>query len=417
MQNKILNILSIIAAISLLGILLTQGIWLKKSTTTINQQFDYRANQMLENVLNELKIFSDTSISIEKHKINGDLTFFHVIDTSLLKKLLIKHCDYLNLPNQFEYALVNTESLNILSSTKSFELWQEKEAYKICLSCIWKKENIHLSVFYPEKKKMLMSRLIGWVILSLIFSISALGAFVFIVLTYNKQKKIDVIKNDFVNNMTHELKTPLATISVAAEVLQQSGNLTENKYLKKYIGIILDENKRMRKVVEKVLDTATMETGQVTLNKEDVDIHSVICKTANSFYIESFPKNGDLFFDLNAKNPIIKGDALHIRNIISNLVDNAIKYSGDNLQLKISSLNQDGFLKLTVADNGKGISKEAIRKVFDKFYRVPSGNLHNVKGFGLGLYYVKTMMEAHNGYIEINSQLQKGTKISLYLPQ
>ncbi len=417
MQNKVLNILSIIAAISLLGILFTQGIWLKKSTTAINQQFDYRANQMLENVLNELQISLDSNKSIRQPISPGSHKLFYIIDTSLLDKLLIKHSEYLNLPNSFEYALINSESLAILYATAGYEFSQEKEAYKVCLTSLCKNKNVHLSVFYPEKRKMLVSRLIGWVILSFIFSVSALGTFVFIVLKYNKQKKIDVIKNDFVNNMTHELKTPLATISVAAEVLQQTGSQTDNKYLKKYSGIILDENRRMRKVVEKVLDIATMETGQLILNKEEIDIHSIICKTANNFYIESFPKNGDLFFDLNAKNSIIKGDALHIRNIISNLIDNAIKYSEDNLRLKISSLNIDNFLKLSVSDNGKGISKQAIDKVFEKFYRVPSGNLHNVKGFGLGLYYVKTMTEAHNGYVEITSQPEKGTNISLYLPQ
>ncbi len=335
----------------------------------------------------------------------------------MLYSLLTKYSYYHNLDTILNYALLYSENNKILHASEDFEIWQEDEAYKVCLSCIWKKEYIHLSVFFPNKKQTIRGSLIVWVFISLVFTLASIGAFIFIVINFFKQKKIVEIKNDFVNNMTHELKTPLSTISVASEVLLQAKESVDSKKVHKYSKIIFDENHRMRKLVDKVLNIATLEKDRLEIEPEEIDIHALICKTVSNFCLEACDENVKVDYDLNAQNPHVNADTLHLRNIFNNLIDNAIKYSEQNPEITIATENINGELNIRVSDKGKGIPRDAASKVFDKFYRVPVGNIHNVKGFGLGLYYVKTMMEAHGGRVEIMSNLHKGTRIDLFLPQ
>jgi two-component system phosphate regulon sensor histidine kinase PhoR len=417
MKSRSLHIISIITGISLIGILLTQGIWLGNTISTAEKQFDHRADQMLTNVLEELQTYSDTSKNIEKHLVIGDLNFFDVVDTVLLENLLYKYAAYHKLDTVLSYALIFTENKAVLYTSNNFATEHEKEAYKVCLSCIWKKEYIHLSVFFPNKNKNIRGKLVFWIFLSLLFTLVITGTFIFVLVTYYRQKKIAEIKNDFVNNMTHELKTPLSTISVASEVLMQVNGHEENNKVKKYSRIIFDENHRMRKLVDKVLNIATLDNGRVEIEIEETDMHATICKTVNNFCLEACDADVKVDYQLNAENAIVKADPIHIRNIMNNLIDNAIKYSPAAPEITIVSENHNGHLIISVSDKGKGISKESQKKVFERFYRVPSGNIHNVKGFGLGLFYVKTMVEAHKGRVEITSALNRGTTVKLILPQ
>jgi two-component system, OmpR family, phosphate regulon sensor histidine kinase PhoR len=417
MNNRSLNIISIIAGISLIGILITQGTWLRITTAAAEQHFNHRADQMLNNIVKELQTYADTSERISLLAKNDKLHFYDKIDTVLLKSLINKYAQYHMLDSVLSYALITSSSGKILFASENFNISQEEKAYKVCLSCIWKKEYIHLSVYFPNKTKNIIGSFIIWVVVSLLFTLATIGAFVFIILSIYKQKKIAEIKNDFVNNMTHELKTPLSTISVASEVLMQMQNNPDNNKVKKYSKIIFDENHRMRKLVDKVLNIATMDKGRITIDKEETDIHQTICKTVSNFCLEACSEEVKINYQLNAENPIIQADLLHVRNIINNLIDNAIKYSTITPIITISTNNVPGYLKISISDQGKGIPKDALNKVFDKFYRVPSGNIHNVKGFGLGLFYVKSMIEAHNGKVEIQSVLKKGTNIDLYIPQ
>lgn len=415
MKTKRLNIISIIAGISLIGILLTQGLWLHKTNTNAQKNFDHRTDQMLTDVLSELENFSDTSETIQIHYEKGDLCFYDVVDTLLLKKLLYKYANYHKLDTIFNYALVESQGQKVVHSSEFFDISQEEEAYKVCLSCIWKKEYIHLSLFFPGKAKFIRGSLIIWIFLSVLFTITTLAAFIFIIISIYRQKKDSEIKTDFVNNMTHELKTPLATISVASEVLMK--NNTDTDKTRKYSKIIFDENHRMRKLVEKVLNIATLDSNRQVIELAECDMHATICKTISNFCLEACADDTKIDYKLEAKDPIIHADLLHIRNVLNNLVDNAIKYSEDTPQITISTKTITNYIKISVSDKGKGIPKDGIKKVFDKFYRVPSGNIHNVKGFGLGLFYVKSIIEAHNGRVEIDSQLNKGTTVNLYLPQ
>lgn len=415
MKTNSLNIISIVAGVSLFGILITQGLWLHKTSTNAEKNFDHRADQMLTNVVDELETYSDTSSFVQTHMNDDDLCFYDVVDTTLLRTLIYKYTYYHKLDTSLSFALIETESNKILHATKNFDLTDKEEAYKVCLSCIWKKEYIHLSVYFPEKQKIIRTSLIGWVFLSVLFTLATLGAVIFIIFSIYKQKKIAEIKNDFVNNMTHELKTPLSTISVASEVLMK--NNSDNIKISKYSKIIFDENHRMRKLVDKVLNIATLDRSNQVIDKTETDIHSTICKTISNFCFEACNDEAKINYQLDAEDPIIQADLLHLRNIVNNLIDNAVKYSDETPDITIKTENINDFLKISVVDKGKGIPKEALKKVFDKFYRVPSGYIHNVKGFGLGLYYVKSIIEAHNGRVEIHSAVNKGTTVELYLPQ
>lgn len=417
MRHRILLFLIISAGVSLLGILLTQSFWLKRTLEITERQFDHRANMMLSDVVEELKTYADTSNHIIMHLEQGNLGLFDVIDTLLLNKLIQKYSVYHELDTILSYALVVTESEDILFTNNNFLPEYEKDAYKLCLSCVWQKEYIHLSVFFPERYKSITHELIIWIFMSLVFILTTAVAFVAVVYNFFQQKKLAEIKNDFINNMTHELKTPLSTISVTSEIMLNTFNDSNNSKLARYSKIIFDENHRMRKLVDKVLNISTMERGQIVMEKEKFDIHNLIYKVVEVFSLETCLKEIKVDYSLNAASPIVVADKMHIRNILNNLMDNAVKYSGDTPKIKIETESADGFILISVSDNGIGIPREAHGKIFEKFYRVPSGNIHNVKGFGLGLYYVKTTIMAHGGKVEVQSTINKGTKVIIYLPQ
>lgn len=417
MKNKHLKIISIASAVSLLGIIISQSFWLKKNIEVAEKQFNHRASQMLDDIVSELQTYADTSKHVLEHIEKNNLQIFDVIDTVLLDELAKKYAMYHQLDTVFCYALVVTTNPRIVYTPNDFIMDYEPEAYKVCLSCLWQKEYIHLSVYFPNREKNIFGKITVWVGLSGLFLLTTVLAFVYILYSIYRQKRITEIKNDFINNMTHELKTPLSTISVASEVLMSSSTEIENERIAKYSKIIFNENQRMRKLVEKVLNVATLERGMLKIDKEEIDVHNTLYNVVESFCFEACSKPVKVQYDFKAKNPVVAADKLHFRNILNNLVDNAVKYSDKEPQIRICTSNIDKYIKISVSDKGKGIPKDSINKVFEKFYRVPSGNIHNVKGFGLGLYYVKTMVDAHEGKIEIQSTLNKGTTVSIFLPQ
>ncbi len=416
MNYKVLRILIFSTALSLLGILVTQFFWLKKTYKLAEKQFKHRTDKMLNDVVDELKTYADTSLIIQE-KSEYEVSLFDVVDTVLLHELVQKYTKYHMLNSTYSYGLVSSSSGELIYSKHNFTLYLDQFSNKVCLSCLWKKEYIHLSIFFPEKEKHILGKQVLWIILSTLFILIIISAFSFMVWSIYRQKKISEIKNDFVNNMTHELKTPLSTISVASEVLMKTAGYSDNKRLNKYSRVIYEENQRMKKLVDRVLNIATLERNMVAIEKEKIKIHDTIYKMVESFCFEACNKDVDVKYNLNAKNDVVYADKLHLRNILNNLVDNAVKYSTGQPSLTVKTENIDGFFKLSIADKGKGIPKDSVKKVFDKFYRVPSGNIHDVKGFGLGLFYVKSMIEAHDGKIDIQSTLNKGTCVTVCFPQ
>lgn len=265
--------------------------------------------------------------------------------------------------------------------------------------------------------KNLVLRNISWMIAGAIFfTLMIVAAFYVTIYALLRQKKLSEIKNDFINNMTHEFKTPLATISLAVDALRNDKVSQDKTKMDYFSGIIKEENKRMNKHVETILQAALMDRQELQLNKKPLHTHAILEQVLENYTLQLQDKNGRIDVSLNAKRDLIEGDEVHIRNLISNLIDNAVKYSKENLVLKISSTSNNRFLVMRFEDNGIGMSKETVRRIFEKFYRAHTGNIHNVKGFGLGLSYVKTIIDAHDGKIKVESTLGKGSCFTIELP-
>jgi two-component system phosphate regulon sensor histidine kinase PhoR len=240
--------------------------------------------------------------------------------------------------------------------------------------------------------------------------------FTYTVKTIFEQKRLAEMKTDFINNMTHELKTPIATITLASEALL---DLTENpqfKFISRYSQTILTENERMRNNVDRILNTALLESRDFKLEKHQLDAHYVINKILLQLDLRLKSRLAKVNVSLNASNPIIVADETHLANVINNLLDNAIKYSNNELVIDIETVNLDEGLLIRISDNGIGMSIHEQKRAFEKFFRANTGDVHNVKGFGLGLSYVKSIVDAHKGYINLSSEIGKGTRFEIYFP-
>ena len=253
---------------------------------------------------------------------------------------------------------------------------------------------------------------------SLIFTVVLLITFIFTIYIVFRQKKLTEMKNDFINNMTHEFKTPISTISLAAQMLNDPAVGKSPVMFQHISGVINDETKRLRFQVEKVLQMSMFDRQKATLKMKDLDINELITGVVNTFALKVERYNGKIETDLNAEHALISADEMHITNVIFNLMDNAVKYkrADTDLLLTVKTWNEPGKVVISIQDNGIGIKKENLKKIFDKFYRVHTGNLHDVKGFGLGLAYVKKIITDHKGTIRAESELNVGTKFIIALP-
>ena len=273
-----------------------------------------------------------------------------------------------------------------------------------------------MMVIVPNVKKIVLGQ-IKWMIFgSVIFTLMIIAAFFVTVNALLRQKKLSAIKNDFINNMTHEFKTPLATISLAVDALRNEKVLADREKTEYFSGIIKEENKRMNKHVETILQSALLDRQEVKLSLKPLAVHAVINEVLENFELQLQSRGAKAEVQLNAAQDIIAGDEVHFTNLISNLIDNAIKYSKENLIIRVTTHSTNKHIVIRIEDNGIGMTKETQRRIFEKFYRAHTGNLHNVKGFGLGLSYVKTMVDAHNGKIRVDSTLGKGTSFTIEIP-
>ena len=253
---------------------------------------------------------------------------------------------------------------------------------------------------------------------SLIFTLVLLVTFVFTIYIIFRQKKLTEMKNDFVNNMTHEFKTPISTISLAAQMLNDPAVGKSPAMFQHISTVINDETKRLRFQVEKVLQMSMFDRQKATLKMKEIEVNELIRGVVNTFALKVERYNGSIETNLQAEEAVVMADEMHLTNVIFNLMDNAVKYKRQDVDLKltVATRNEQGKLVITVQDNGIGIKKENLKKIFDKFYRVHTGNLHDVKGFGLGLAYVKKIITDHKGAIRAESELGVGTKFIIVLP-
>ncbi len=272
-----------------------------------------------------------------------------------------------------------------------------------------------LHLYFPKKNIFLIKKI--WLLLStsIVFTLLIIFCFVFAVKVIFKQRQLSEITNDFISNMTHELKTPVATISLACEALLDP-DMRKLPSVQRYLYAIKDENTRLSNQIERVLQIARLDRKDFKLKPSLVDLNQIIRTAVKNIALQVDDRGGHITLSLQANRSIIEADEVHLTNIIHNLLDNANKYSPTKPEISISLSHMAQGVKIVVFDKGQGISKESLAKIFDKFYRVPTGNVHNVKGFGLGLSYVKTTVEAHHGKISVKSEQGKGSSFTVMLP-
>ena len=353
-----------------------------------------------------------------------------------MRKLIDRVFDDYNLEADYEYAIYKHDGEEDLTSMFSFVLGDHGSTLDYELTgCIDPKERghawatltchmdladndgYHLAVFFPDKDTYIYNQASGSLILSIIFIVLLLGCFAYTLLVIQKQKKLSVIKNDFINNLTHEFKTPIASISLATSMLQRDKERLDERRQANYLRLIETESKRLEGQVDKVLQIAMIDSGNFSLDKKELDIHEIIERVVEGMNLIVNKRKGSIQLYLQASRSRVMADETHLVNIIYNLVDNALKYTLDIPEIIITTRDGADGLEVSIKDNGIGIGEEIQKYIFDKFYRAETGDVHNVKGFGLGLSYVKKIIEAHAGKIDLQSELNQGSEFRLYFPQ
>jgi two-component system phosphate regulon sensor histidine kinase PhoR len=317
----------------------------------------------------------------------------------------------------FEFAVIKEGKISSESSEKHSGNDFMKSPYKVRLfSDNLIQQNMILSVVFPERTNYVLGSMTWMLGGSMLFSLFIFATFALSLFFILRQKRISEIKSDFINNMTHEFKTPIATISLAADTITNPKVISDEKSVRHFIGMIKKENSRMNKQVETILQIASLDKKEIDFKFGNTQMHSIIEKAIETIEIQVQQKHGKIRTSLEAAEDTVFGDAGHLTNLVHNLLDNAIKYSPEYPDISVNTLNRDGGIVMSVADRGIGMSKSVQSKIFERFYRQASGDIHDVKGFGLGLNYVKAIVDAHKGVITVISEPGKGSKFEIYLP-
>lgn len=349
--------------------------------------------------------------------IHGSRNIHERLDRITLDTLLKKELKSRGITIPYQYIVKNSSNMIFASFAENSIPNFIRDSYRVQLfPSDLQPQNHFLFVHFPDTQGFILSNM--WTVFgsSILLILMIGGIFYTSLNTMLKQKKLATIKNDFINNMTHEFKTPISTISLAVEVMKDNEVKKDSSKMNRYLNIIQDENRRLGTQVEKVLQMALLDKGNVKLKLERVNLHENIEQVLTNLSVQIEQKNGQVKLELDAEDSEIEADEVHLTNIIYNLLDNANKYSPESPDITIRTENEEGFLKITIADKGIGMNKEQLNKIFERFYRVPTGNLHDVKGFGLGLSYVKKMVESHQGMIQVESKPGEGSSFEVYLP-
>jgi len=353
---------------------------------------------------------------IVKRMLVEEEQLIHKVSSAQMESLLTQKLSERGVNMYFEYA-VYEEGKKPIHQSENFNEYEDCKYFRSSLfpGNVFNPSS-YISVYFPDEREHFrksMGMMGGSSLLITLFIITMFSLTLFIIF---KQKRLSEMKNDFVNNMTHELKTPISTISLASQMLNDRSIPDEQKNLGQISRIIQAESKQLGFQVERVLQMAIFDHGELKLKSQEVDLHDVIETVAQNILLQLDRRNGKLEFLPEAETAVVHGDLMHLTNVISNLLENAMKYTSRTPEISIATKNENFQVVISVSDNGIGISKENQKRIFDKFYRVPTGNVHNVKGFGLGLSYVKLIVEQHGGDISLKSELNKGSRFDIHLP-
>jgi two-component system, OmpR family, phosphate regulon sensor histidine kinase PhoR len=352
------------------------------------------------------------------NKMVSEVTTWDVrqIDEQLIFDVLKKELQQSNIPLDFEYGIIRDSlvsfPMEVNDSTAVVNSVFQANLYP---NDIFQK-NIKLAVFFPGKDGFIYRSLNWLLVASFLFSLIILVTFALSIFYILRQKKVSEMKSDFINNMTHEFKTPIATISVATDSISNDKVLNDPERIKYFTGMIKKENTRMNRQVEDILTIARLDRKEFNFHWEAIDVHDLISDAVQGIELQIEKRGGKIILELQAANSVVTTDKIHCTNVIYNLIDNANKYSSDAPQIKVRTQNLAKGVLISVEDKGIGMNKSVQAKIFERFYRQTTGNIHNVKGFGLGLSYVKAVVEANKGNISVSSEAGKGSKFDVFLP-
>jgi two-component system, OmpR family, phosphate regulon sensor histidine kinase PhoR len=421
MKVKYINLVILVTALSLLGMVVTRFYWINNAFELNKKQFENQVKLSLRTIVNHFENPAEDTcikgISMCRLAARSDSELVAELNAKKIDSLVISEFDNLKPGKDFVYAVIDKKNRNIIlnpSGKYKTELLTSK--HTASLNCEYKPEALVLAMFFPFENGIILNEMYIWLVLSLLFLITLIIGFSISVISLVKQKKLSEMKSDFVNNMTHELKTPISTISLASEMLLNPRVMESPEKARRYASIIYNENARLKRQVEQVLQIAVIDKGEYKLRKKEIDVHRILESILKSFAIVVKKRNGFIISQLTAKDHEIFADKDHFSNVIMNILDNAEKYSPDIPEIIVKTTNIAGGIVISIEDKGIGISRENKDQIFKNLYRVPTGNIHNVKGFGLGLYYAKTIVEAHHGRINVDSESRKGSCFNIFFP-
>lgn len=439
MNTRSIRILVLLAIVSVVGIVISQIYWLDKAFEVQENQLGLRNEQGIadEKRFNDRVVIALSNVADEILTITNDpaelfqavkqvkpnyytVAINDTLHPYLLESLLTSEFQKRNIQEDFEYGIYDCFNDSIVYGN-FVDYGEDSSAVSSSVKpdIKWDRDGHYFSIYFPNRAVFEpdenKNQYGGWAFFTVLVSIVFVffGYSVYLIL---RQKRLSEMKTDFINNMTHELKTPISTISLSSEVLMDDQTLADPQRLKQYATIIYNENTRLKTQVEKVLQLAALDNENIQLKLEPLDVHRVIGQAVEAVQLTIGDRDGRIECHLEADQSTIQADVVHMTNVLYNLLDNAIKYSKEGPQIVVETRNENGALFITVADQGIGIAKEDQKHIFDKFYRVPTGNIHDVKGFGLGLYYVKLMAKEHGGRIRVESTPGKGSRFILSLP-
>ena len=419
MRKNAIRFVVLLGTISVIGIVVIQIYWVRQAFNLREKQFNQTIQIALRNVAEKMADYGQFSLPQQDiiHQVSSDYYAVNLnndINAKILEYYLINEFDKLGINTDFEYGIYDCSSDkmvygNYISSGGIVENKSIKPLPKV------DKLTYYFEVYFPERSSYIVSKIDSWIVSSLIllFVIVFFGYALFVIL---QQKRFSEVQRDFINNMTHEFKTPISTIAIASETISDSAIISTPERLFTYAGIIHEEAGRLNRQVERVLQTAKAEMKDFKLSKEKINLRELIAAVAASFNVKAQSSKGEIILELHAENPVVKADKQHLTNVIFNLLDNAFKYTEQPPAIKIRTHNSGHTLVLEIKDNGMGMQKEYQKKIFDKFFRIPTGNVHNVKGFGLGLSYVKSIVTLHKWKIKLDSEPGKGSIFTIEIP-
>lgn len=420
MKNNIITRVVILGAIAIVGIIGLQAYWVVNTWNNNEEEFNQKVHLALYNVARSLSAL-DSTILPARNIVRQRTTNYYVVNTAneidpnSLEYFLQRELEAMALQIDFEYAVFDCHTNEMVYGNFCTYAPEKERNLELGNLPKYSEFTYYFGVKFPTRAGYLFTKMQISVLLSALLLITVLF-FTYSIFVILRQKRFSEMQKDFINNMTHEFKTPISTIKISADVFLNNAQVQQDHRLLQYAGIIKEQNQRLNNQVENVLQLASLERGNFELKWERFDLHPFLTDIAATTALQVEKMGGHFKTNFAPTDFYIQADRLHLSNVLHNLLDNAMKYCKQTPDIKFSTIQKGQTVQIIIADNGIGISKEQQPKIFEKFYRVPTGNIHNVKGFGLGLFYVKNICKKHGWKLTLESEVDKGTTVMITMP-